>query len=300
MAILVNGERIEEEAVRQEAERMRPEYEKAFAGEAAPDRERRLQQWARENLIERRLLEQAARADARPVPPADVETALAQAGRTGAPAGDPFRAEVELGLRARRLLEEAGQGAPPPTDEAIRAFYQEHLEEFTLPERAHAAHIVKHVTPCKPPEVCEEALRKAKAELEAGGAVFAVLAVKRPDGEELHAVNKTYEADDADFAALAVKYSDCPENGGDLGWFARGQMVEEFEKAVFAMKPGQVSDIFVTRYGFHIVKVFDVRPAGVASLSEVEGRIRARLAAEARNAAVEAYLDALREKAKVV
>jgi parvulin-like peptidyl-prolyl isomerase len=272
MAILVNGERIEEEAVRQEAERMRPEYEKAFAGEAAPDRERRLQQWARENLIERRLLEQAARADARPVPPADVETALAQAGRTGAPAGDPFRAEVELGLRARRLLEEAGQGAPPPTDEAVRAFYQEHLEEFTLPERAHAAHIVKHVTPCKPPEVAEAALRQVHAQLQAG----------------------------ADFAALAVKYSDCPENGGDLGWFARGQMVEEFEKAVFAMKPGQVSDIFVTRYGFHIVKVFDVRPAGVASLSEVEGRIRARLAAEARNAAVEAYLDALREKAKVV
>ena len=271
MAILVNGERIEEDAIRQEAERMRPEYEKAFADEAAATRERRLQQWARENLIERRLLEQAARADARPVLPADVETALAQAGRAEAPADDPFRAEVELGLRGRRLLEEAGQGAPPPTDEAIRAFYQEHLEEFTLPERAHAAHIVKHVTPCKPPEVAEAALRQVHAQLQA----------------------------EADFAELAAKHSDCPENGGDLGWFARGQMVEEFEKAVFAMKPGQVSDIFVTRYGFHIVKVFDVRPAGVASLSEVEGRIRARLAAEARNAAVEAYLDGLREKAKV-
>ena len=271
MAILVNGERIEEEVVRQEAERMRPEYEKAFADEAAATRERRLQQWARENLIERRLLEQAARADARPVPPADVEAALAQAGRTGAPAADPFRAEVELGLRARRLLEEADQGAPPPTDEAVRAFYQEHLEEFTLPERAHAAHIVKHVTPCKPPEVAEAALRQVHAQLQAG----------------------------ADFAALAVKYSDCPENGGDLGWFARGQMVEEFEKAVFAMKPGQASNVLATRYGFHIVKVLDVRPAGAASLSEVEGRIRARLAAEARNAAIEAYLDGLRAKAKV-
>jgi parvulin-like peptidyl-prolyl isomerase len=271
MAILVNGERIEEEAIRQEAERMRPEYEKAFADEAAPERERRLQQWARENLIERRLLEQAARADARPVPTADVEAALAQAGRPSVPADDPFRAEAELGLRGRRLLEEAGQGAPPPTDEAVRAFYQEHQEEFTLPERAHAAHIVKHVTPCKPPEVAEADLRQVHAQLQAG----------------------------ADFAELAARHSDCPDNGGDLGWFARGQMVEEFEKAVFAMKPGQVSDIFPTRYGFHIVKVFDVRPAGVASLPEVEGRIRARLAAEARNAAIEAYLDGLRAKAKV-
>ena len=271
MAILVNGERIEEEAVRQEAERMRPDYEKAFAGEAVPERERRLQQWARENLIERRLLERAAGADARPVPPADVETALAQAGRPSAPADDPFRAEVELGLRARRLLEEAGRVALPPTDEAVRAFYQEHQEEFTLPERVHAGHIVKHVTPCKPPEVAEAALRQVHAQLQAG----------------------------ADFAELAAQHSDCPDNGGDLGWFARGQMVEEFEKAVFAMKPGQVSDIFATRYGFHIVKVFDVRPAGVAGLSEAEGPIRARLEAEARNAAIEAYLDGLREKAKV-
>jgi len=271
MAILVNGERIEEDAVQQEAERMRPEFEKAFADEPAETREARLRDWARDNVIERRLLEQAAKADPRPVPADQVEAALAQAGRSDAPADDPFRAEVELGLRARRLLDDAGRSAPPPSDEAVRAFYNEHLKEFALPERVHAAHIVKHVTPCKPPEVCEAALQEAQKELAAG----------------------------AEFAAVATKYSDCPENGGDLGWFARGQMVEEFDHTVFKMKPGQTGDVFATRFGFHLVRMIDTQPAGPASFEEVEGYIRGRLSADARNAAVEQYLDGLRAAAKV-
>jgi len=272
MAILVNGERIEEQAIREEAERMRAQYEQAFADEAPATREARLQEWARDNIIERTLLEQAAKADPRPITPEEVDAAIRGTGREpDATVPADVRANVELSLRARRLLDEQGKDLPPPADEAVRAFYQENLKEFQLPERVHAAHIVKHVTPCKPPEVCEETLRKAKEELAAGG----------------------------DMAVLAAKYSDCPENGGDLGWFARGRMVEEFENTVFKMKPGETSDIFASRYGFHIVKVFDRKPAGPAAIEEVDGYIRSRLAADERNAAIEKFLDGLRAAAKV-
>jgi len=272
MAILVNGERIDGQAIHDEAERMRPQFEQAFAEEAPAGREARLQEWARDNIIERTLLEQAARGDPRPVTPEEVDAAIRGTGREpDATIPADVRANVELSLRARRLLDEQGKDLPPPADEAVRAFYEEHIKEFTLPERVHAAHIVKHVTPCKPPEVCEEALRKAKAELEAGG----------------------------DLAVLAVKYSDCPENGGDLGWFARGRMVEEFENTVFKMKPGETSDIFASRYGFHIVKVFDRKPAGPAALEEVAEYIRSRLVADGHNAAIEKFLDGLRAAAKV-
>jgi len=272
MAILVNGERIEEQAIRDEAERMRAQYEQAFADEAPAARETRLQEWARDNIIERTLLEQAAKADPRPITPEEVDAAIRGTGREpDATVPADVRANVELSLRARRLLDEQGKDLPPPADEAVRAFYQENLKEFQLPERVHAAHIVKHVTPCKPPEVCEETLRKAKEELAAGG----------------------------DMAVLAAKYSDCPENGGDLGWFARGRMVEEFENTVFKMKPGETSDIFASRYGFHIVKVFDRKPAGPAAIEEVDGYIRSRLAADGRNAAIEKFLDGLRAAAKV-
>lgn len=288
MAILVNGERIEADVITQEAERMRSDYERAFADTPADQREAQLLEWARDNVIERTLLEQAAKADPRPLAEGQLDAMLAdiRQHRGEPPAGegaDPaaqadaaaadaaLRADVEQHLRMRRVMEEAGQGLPEPTDDDVRAYYEGHLSEFTAPERVHAAHIVKHVSETLPAEVADAALQGAVKELEAG----------------------------ADFAAVAAKHSDCPENGGDLGWFQRGQMVEEFEHVVFRLRPGQVSPIFATRFGFHIVKMHDHKPAGPCGLKEAAPHIRERLIAHARNEAAEKYLDGLRAKATI-
>jgi parvulin-like peptidyl-prolyl isomerase len=273
MPITVNGQAIDDEAIQAEAERMRPEFERVFHDEAPQERERRLQQWARENAVERALLEQAARADDEPLPEEQLEQALDQAKRRAGEDADEhqLREEVALNLKVGRLLERAAAAAPEPTDEQVRAYYDAHPDDFRAPERIHAAHIVRHVDPHTPPEVAEAKLREAQKQLQAG----------------------------ADFAEVADTNSDCQDPGGDLGWFPRGHMVEEFENTVWKMKPGEVSDIFATRFGFHIVKMIEKKPAGVVPLEEVQDLARRRVEEQLRDEATEAYLDSLRQAATV-
>jgi len=282
MAIIVNGVRIEDEAIREEAERMRPAYEKAFSDEAHATREARLREWARDNAIERVLLEQAAMAyqDDPKIQVRESAEVVRQVSNTEMEVVQKLERtvritkdeeDVEPGVLIQRLLERVVAKVPEPSDEAVRRYYEEHEKEFMAPERIHAAHIVKHVSASVPPEVAEAELRKARQELDAG----------------------------ADFAETAVKYSDCPENGGDLGWFPRGQMVEEFEHTVWKMKPGGVSDIFATRFGFHIVRLIERKAAAPYALQEVADPIRLRLAARMREEAIETYLDGLRQEATI-
>ncbi len=76
-----------------------------------------------------------------------------------------------------------------------------------------------------------------------------------------------------DFVKLANEFTEDPSgkgNGGDLGWFGRGMMVKPFEDTAFALKPGEVSGVFETQFGFHIVKLDERRPQGAAE--EVHAR----------------------------
>lgn len=78
------------------------------------------------------------------------------------------------------------------------------------------------------------------------------------------------------FEDAAVKYSSCPskDNGGDLGEFSTGQMVPEFEQAVFAMKDGDISEPVQTQFGFHLIKAVAVKAAPEAKFEEVVDQVK--------------------------
>jgi peptidyl-prolyl cis-trans isomerase D len=146
-----------------------------------------------------------------------------------------------------------------PTDKEIQDYYNRNLKTvFTHPDQVHARHILLAV-PAGATDA-ERATAKAKA---------------------LEVLKQAEKG--ADFAKLAAKYSEDPSNrleGGDLGTFGRGQMIKPFEDAVFAMKPGQVTMV-ETRFGFHVVKLEEIKPAHSDTLADARPKITDTLRTQA-------------------
>ena len=107
--------------------------------------------------------------------------------------------------------------------------------------------------------------------------------------------------DGGDFADLAKEYSEGPSStkGGDLGYFGRGQMVKPFENAALALKPNEVSDIVETRFGYHIIKVFDIKPEQTLAYADVKSKIIERMKQEKIEKEAGQYLDKLKKEAKI-
>ncbi len=105
----------------------------------------------------------------------------------------------------------------------------------------------------------------------------------------------------ADFAKLAEEHSHGPSaaQGGDLGWFARGQMVPEFEEAAFAMEPGEVSDIIQTQFGLHVIKVEDQRLELPEDFEENKEQYREEVLEQRRERAWQMYQQQLRDRANI-
>jgi parvulin-like peptidyl-prolyl isomerase len=102
-------------------------------------------------------------------------------------------------------------------------------------------------------------------------------------------------AEGADFAALAQEYSDdrgSGEQGGDLGWFQRGRMVQPFEEAAFALEPGEVSDVVETPFGLHIIKL-EERESPAMDESRAE-EFRQQLIGQRQQASLNEYVEGLR------
>ncbi|MGE5553716.1 MAG: peptidylprolyl isomerase [Betaproteobacteria bacterium] len=170
-------------------------------------------------------------------------------------------------LRSQRLVEkmiEQVTKSANVSDAAVAKAY----------EQVHARHILFRVN--KPEE---EAAAKAKAE----------------------EVVKQLRAG-ADFAQLAKKLSDDPgskDKGGDLGFFGRGQMVAEFEKAAFALKVREVSDPIKTSYGFHVIQVLERKEAKGPEFEKAKAGLRKQLAESEGQKAFNEWFTNLRKKANI-
>ena len=154
------------------------------------------------------------------------------------------------------LAQVVDKGNTPPDDKALalaKTMYQAHPEDYQNPEQVRVRHIL--IAPTKDKD--DAAAAKEAADLLA----------KLKSG--------------ADFAALAKEFSADPgsaEKGGDLGFFAPGRMVPEFNEAAFALKnPGDLSGVVKTKYGYHILQLEARKPAGPQSFDEVKDTLLAKV-----------------------
>ncbi|NVM22229.1 MAG: peptidylprolyl isomerase [Desulfobacterales bacterium] len=158
----------------------------------------------------------------------------------------------------------------------IKAYYDSYPDFFKQPEQVQAGHILIKVGPKADESQKAEArkkIEKIREKLQEGG----------------------------DFAALAKEFSQCPSSakGGDLGYFRRGQMAKPFEEAAFALKPGKLSDIVETMFGYHVIKVIDKKPESKIAYKDIKDRLEQYLKQEKVNKEVSQYVEELKGKAKV-
>ena len=105
-----------------------------------------------------------------------------------------------------------------------------------------------------------------------------------------------------DFGALAKQYSQDPGSavrGGDLGYFGKGAMVPAFDSTAWALKPGEISGVVETQFGYHIVKATEKRPEGYAPLADVKARIHDHLVNQKVKEDTQKVIAGLRAQAKI-
>jgi len=180
------------------------------------------------------------------------------------------------------------------TDDEVATYFTAHSADFKIPEKRKVKYVLLDIDAIRskivvPASDIERAYNSNIEQYSTPEQVRASHILLKTEGKDEAAVKATAEdvlkqaKSGADFAALAKKYSEDEsnaKNGGDLDYFGRGKMVPEFDQAVFAMEPGQISDLVKTQYGYHVIKLVDKKPGTTRPLAEVRQQINDQLAFE--------------------
>jgi foldase protein PrsA len=275
----VNGETVSTDALNQQLEQLKKQYPNMFTGADGEGRLLDFKQRLLDNIINQKLVEQAAKEKGIKISDADVQKqidqlragfkdqaqfdeALKSAGMTV----DGLKLQIRNQLITQKLIESLS--ANNKVSEAdIAAYYEKNQAQFFQKAAKKASHIL-----FKPEDKANA--EKVLAQVKAGG----------------------------DFAALAKKYSvdtATVSKGGDLGWPTTAY-VPEFQAALDKLKKGQTTAALVqTPFGWHIIRVTDERTGVQQPLAEVKAQIEQIIVQQRKGDAYQTFLDDLRKKAKI-
>jgi len=197
---------------------------------------------------------------------------------------DEVKMEIREGLARNKFMQPYWEGKTNITEEEAQKYYNENPKFFNKPELARVSHILitpEFIDPNSDPNADPN---EAKA-------------IARKKAEDLLEQIKG----GADFAELAKIHSNCPmaPQGGDLGFFSRGEMDSAFENVAFELGIGQISDVVETKYGYHIIKATGHTDASTIPFEKVKDKIVEQLTQEKQSELAEEYIQKLKDAANI-
>ena len=189
---------------------------------------------------------------------------------------DQYKAELETDLYMDQIIKKEIEPKIQISENEALEYYEKNKNKFTSAEKVRASIILLKFDPSKGKAGEQKILKKFESILDQA-------------------------RNGADFAALARKFSQdsLASKGGDLGFFTRKEMLPAFSDKAFKMKTGEVSDIFRTGHGFHVLKVTDRKPAGTSPFEAEKEKIKTLLIQKKSSKATQDYIEALKEQAKI-
>lgn len=281
----VNGEAVKKE----DFERMLRTIE-ARAGQPIPaERRDEILRGALDQLITYTLLSQESQKRGVKVEPSEIDAKMGQL-KSQFPTQEAFdkalqargmtaeslRKDAQVDLSVTKLMDTEVATIPGPSDADARDFYAKNPDKFKEEEQVRASHILIRV------DEKADAAAKQKARAEIDGVL------KKLKGG-------------ADFGKLAQEHSQdgSAAQGGDLNYFGRGQMVPAFDKVAFELKPGEVSDVVQTQFGYHIVKVVDRKAGRTVPFEEAQAKIKDYLTGQKKQQHADAFIESLKKRSKI-
>ena len=189
---------------------------------------------------------------------------------------DQYQEELKTDLIMDQVIKKEVEAKIKIDDKQLKAYYEKNIGKYRTPEKARASVILIKL----PPNSSSESEKKARAKMQS----------------ILKQVNSGTE-----FSGLAKKFSQdsLASKGGDLGFFAKKQMLPAFSERAFKLKVGEISEIFKTKHGLHLLKVTDKKPGVDRPFEKVKESIRQTLTEKKSAQATRDYVQALKKQAKL-
>ncbi len=279
----VNGQLIEPGWIDQEFQSIKAEYER-LGNVSCCERDDEFRGYARENIIAQVLISQEAE---RVIPEPTAEEVEKEFQAIADQNGGEINflslhglsqdqkpmalAGLAKQLRTRKLTEQIQSPQPEFSEKEQQAFYKSQSELFLTEESVRAMHLFRSIRRAEEKLDSYNLLKEARTKLIAG----------------------------EDFIPIAEQYSEKPVEEADLGFFKRGELMEEFEMVVFSMADGEVSPVFLSPHGMHVAKRVESAAPQLQPFEAVQDQVLTLLTQDWKEARLQEEIERLKEEAKV-